>query len=233
MAHIGKQIVVLLLVTRFGFGLAQNPWSGLVFGLPDEAARLGLYVLDFEALTASGTLSGGGQSGGGTSSSESADFRELYRKVAAGTLGDDGTFGMGTNLEAVEAMGRVLPPRRIFGLLNLVVGEKLVVVPEDARVSVVVFGVEDSRGDYIGSIVPRGEVDGLSITYPYLLLAGEPTLIEGSLWEPENGIMVVYDATMPQGFSLLRTGAEVNFFDPKMVVDTISESPSEWVYHTW
>lgn len=233
MAHIGKQIVVLLVLTLFGMGLAQNTWSGLVFGLPDEAAGLGLYVLDFEALTASGTLSGGGQSGGGTSGNESADFGELYRKVAPGTLGDDGTFSMGTNLEAVEATDRALPPRRIFGLLNLMVGGELVVVPEDARVSVVVFGVEDSRGDYIGSIVPRSEGDEWSVIYPYLLLAGKPTLIEGSLWEPENGITVVYDATMPQGFSLLRTGAEVNFFDPTMVVGTLSESPSEWVYQAW
>lgn len=94
-------------------------------------------------------------------------------------------------------------------------------------------GVEDSRSDYIGSIVPRSEGDEWSVIYPHLLLAGEPTLIEGSLWDPENGITVVYDATMPQGLSLLRTGAEVNFTDPTMVIDTISESPSEWVYQAW
>lgn len=228
MAYINRQIVVLLAFTLFGFGMAQNTWSGLVFGLPDEAAGLGLYVLDLEAL-----LTSAGQSGGGQSGYESADFSKFYQKVAPGTLGDDGSFSMGLNLEAVQATERALPPRRIFGLLKLTVGEGLVVVPEDARVSMVVFGVEDSRGTYIGSIVPRHAGDQLSVTYPYLLLAGEPTLVEGALWEPENEVTVVYDATMPRGFSLLRTGAEVSFLDPKMVINTVPESPREWVYQAW
>lgn len=38
---------------------------------------------------------------------------------------------------------------------------------------------------------------------------------------------------MPQGFSLLRTGGEISFFDPTLVVGTIPESPSEWVYQEW
>ena len=77
---------------------------------------------------------------------------------------------------------------------------------------VVVFGVENSRGDYIGSIVPRDEGDQFFIIYPYLLLAHEPTLVEGLVWGPKNEIVVVYDATKLQ---LAATRCRAELFRPE------------------
>ena len=223
MSKIWKQTVALLAFMFLGSSVAQNAWSGLIFGLPEEATDVALYVIDIETLAAYNAQSGGAQSGDGES-----EMSALFTKVASGRLNKDGTFEVKANLEAVQAANKALTLRQIFTAFSVPGAAKINIFPEDARVTPVLFGIENQQGSLIGTLKPRTSDDQLSMSYPYILFAHEPTLAEGVVDTSETA--VVFDTVMSQGFNLLQSGVEISFFDAQMVINSMSESPQQWTY---
>lgn len=214
-AFIGKQTAALFVLIVLGAGLAQT-WSGTVTGLPIEAAGIGLYVLDFEALMK------------GQSSSEGVDFGDVYQKIGPGSLSRDGSFTVGAAFAAVQRPGAALPLTRALTLLDFTGTENLSLVPEDAQVLVVAFEVENRRGERIGSVIPEDE--GRFTIWPTLLFTHVPVRIEGSVWNPNFERKTAYDTLFSPGFNLLGVSVGLNFLNPRLKVRAISESPRQWVY---
>lgn len=220
-----KAAVTLLLFTLLPIGLAQSIWSGRISGLPDEAAGIGLYVYNFEQPF--------GDVQGRLGKLNNHKFRS---KVASGVLNSDKTFLLEPNVGAVQKVGNDLAPRQVLRLSKLTFGKKVVVTPEDARLSAVAFGIEDTRGEYIGSIVPKEGKSLLRYGYLTLVVAHEPTLVEGSVWDVQDDLRIVYDATISKGLNVLRAGTRLgllNLLEPRMVIDSVSESPEEWIYRSY
>lgn len=206
MSHFVK---VLFTFTLLSVGWAQNSWSGTVFGLPGEAAKVGLYLVDNEKLSTKVIYT-------------TQDV--FFDRVASGSLSESGTFRVRAKPEEVQ---KALPARRILTLSGSPWGDAKV-VPADARLSTAMIGVENARGDLIGEIIPRDE-EGLS--WPYLLLAHQPTLIEGDARtsKMELDTLYTYDAPMTQGFNLLQIvgGPE------HKIITTTPASPEWWLYESF
>lgn len=203
MVYLGKMLFVFALVS---VGWAQNSWSGTVFGLPNEAAKVGLYLVDNEKLSTKVIYT-------------TKDV--FFDRVASGSLSKTGTFRVRAEPEKVQ---KALPARRILTLSGSPWGDAKV-VPADARLSTAMIGVENARGDLIGEIIPR---DKGRLRWPYLLLAHQPTLIEGSARTSELGrnTLYTYDAPLIQGFNLLQIVG-----GPKhKIITTTSTSPQWWLY---
>ncbi len=214
-------LVVLIVWLVVSSASAQSEvWSGLVFGLPEEAAGVALYVVDVELMGSESSASGGA----------GADLSQLYERVASGELNDDGTFTIEADAAEVLARGKAVRADRFFTVVGLAQGVTFQVTPEDAHLSLVTFGVEDEQGVYLGSLAPReasGEGLATLIMYPFPVMAHEPTLVEGA--GPDAEVPVVFDLTMPRGLSLVRAEAVASFFDSQMRFGALSEAPREWL----
>ena len=208
------------MLTLPGTGPAQTTWTGRIYGLPKEAEGVALYLIDFEALEY--TLAKG------VEGSETLIFR-----AGGGELFEDGTFRLTVPTAAALDTGLVLSATRFKRLMLscLDVSIEFPDIPEDARLALPVFIVENRQGLGIGSILPR--FDGIKSHYPTPLLAVRGQNVQEVSAKPDAVIgdrpeyYLYFDLEVRADFKTLKSARTS---DSSRTWHTMPRSPQTWDY---